>query len=332
MVHLRTELIVSDVSSRSTNIGTLLLLFGDKFYYFAIAFLPQDALRNTSCTAQKCGTCRRKLMDLFTGNPDQVASARRLSFFVDNPPREMQIFSGIAIPMWDSQLKLDYADVFVHFEIDAPPGTINVDWEYTATISLASIGSDGEEDFTYATDECELAVHPGNNELMLKARIGVLGEPAVLYRFSYHVEVISKLPIVGAVFGTIRWNQMYGAPSQKGSAPMFKVGPATYNAGGGLGAGGAKAGWNWDPDLTVLTNVAPINAAGEWAVPYALTGLPLDQPLNITPDLLDGALVGPPSPFQPLAAFAPPSHLITLTAATPSVVGADFEMTFPVVA
>ena len=75
--------------------------------------------------------------------------------------------------------------------------------------------------------------------------------------------------------------------------------------------------------------MAPVLGAGEWAVPYAIYGLPLDTALNIVPDLKPGTLDGPPPGYGPFAAFAPPSRLVTLTAAVPSVVGVDFEMTFP---
>src|SRR5262249_9358135 len=131
-------------------------------------------------------------LHLFIKNKTQVASPKRLVFFVDSPPREMQILSGIAIPNWDSQEKLDYLEVFVHFDQDAPPGEIIQDWDYTATVSLAAIDSDADESFVFATDECELRVQPASRELMLWAKIGVLGDSASLNRFSYHVEILSK--------------------------------------------------------------------------------------------------------------------------------------------
>ena len=160
--------------------------------------------------------------DLFVSNPAEVADHRRLIFYVGSPPREMQVLAGIAIPMWDSQLRFDVAEIKIHFEQDKPPGNYPKDWEYTAMVALAGINSEGE-DFTFTADECELRVNEANDELYLWVKIGVLGEPAVIRRVSYHVEVISNLPIQGGIFGTIRWSADYGDPMQGGPAPMFKV-------------------------------------------------------------------------------------------------------------
>src|SRR5215472_4024760 len=157
--------------------------------------------------------------DFSVSNPAEVLSPKKLVFFVDTPPREMQILSGIVIPMWDSQLKLDTAEIKVHFEQDKPPGNYPLDWKYTAIVSLAGINSEGQ-DFTFTADECELRVNESNNELYLWARIAVLGEPAVLRRLSYHVEVISMIPIQGSIFGTIRWSADIGDPKHSGPAPM----------------------------------------------------------------------------------------------------------------
>lgn len=270
--------------------------------------------------------------DLFVSNPAEVADHRKLIFYVDSPPREMQILSGIAIPMWDSKLRFDVAEIKVHFEQDKPPGDYPNDWKYTAMVALAGINSEGE-DFTFTADECELRVNEANDELFLWVKIGVLGEPAVIRRVSYHVEVISELPIQGAILGTIRWSADYGDPKHSGPAPMFKVGPATYNPPPPLGGsgGGGPYGWSWDAGFTVETSVTPVLTSGnEWAVPYAISGLPLDVPLQIVPDLLPGALDGPnPVRYSPMPAFAPPSRPITLTAAAPSVTGVDFELVFP---
>jgi hypothetical protein len=273
-------------------------------------------------------------VDFFVSKPAQVSSPRRLVFFVDSPPREMQILSGIVRPSWDSQNNFDVEEINIHFEQDAPPGNYPEDWVYTATTSLAGLNSEGE-DFTFTADECELRVWPANNELYLWAKIGVLGNPAVLRTFSYHVEVLSNLPIQGMIFGTIRWSADIGAPKNGGPAPMFNVGPATFTPPPPLGSGGGGGpfGWNWDPAFTVVTSVTPVLAANEWIVPYIITGLPIDVLFTIMPQLIDGALDGPPpGKYGILPAYAPPSRPITLTAATPSVGGVDFEMTFPLIA
>src|SRR5690348_10941854 len=141
------------------------------------------------------------MINLHTGQPNEVSSPGHLTFFVGNPPRQMQIFSGIAIANWDSQERLDFADVFVHLNVPTP-GRYPDDWEYTATTSLAHIDADGDEDFTFLTDECSVVADENTGELGLYAKIAVLGTPAHLVRFSYHIEVLSKIPVQGLVMGT----------------------------------------------------------------------------------------------------------------------------------
>jgi hypothetical protein len=242
--------------------------------------------------------------------PDEVSSPKHLVFFVDDPPKQMQIFSGIAIPMWDSEKLLDVADVLVHFGVTAPNGNPPVDWDFTATISLASAISNSDE-FTFATDQCAVIVDKNTRELMLFAQIAVKGDPvSVLARFSYHVEVLSKIPVTGVVKGTIRWHESWGAPDgnvQDGTLPMFQV--------------------KWDSAPAVFTTEAPAKLGTEWAVPYSLTGLPLDTSLSIVPELVPGALDGPPAGFSSIE-WTPPSSAVTLTLAQPIVDKQDFEMTF----
>jgi hypothetical protein len=255
--------------------------------------------------------------------PDEVASPRSLTFFVGNPPRQMQIFSGIAIPNWDSQELLDFKDVLVHFNVPAPDGNFPDDWEYTATASLAHIDASGDNDFTFLTEECQVLKDENTGELLLYVKIAVLGSPAHLVRFSYHVEVLSKVPVQGSIFGTIRWNSAFG---DLGGGPMFKVGPATFVA-AGLGGGGFT-GWVWDDQFTIETPEHPKHVGNMWLVPYSITGLPLNRDLNIRPDLLPGTLIGLPAGFDPNPAFAPISYPVTLTPSAPAAVGIDFEMTF----
>ena len=250
------------------------------------------------------------------GYPDEVASAQSLSFYVGNPPQLMQIFSGIAIPSTDSQGSLDYEDVLVHLNVPAP-GEYPQDWDYTATVSLASVDSPGDATFTFATDECEVMSAAAvlgageTDELVLHAKIAVRGSPAHVNRFSYHIEVLSKNPLQGAVLGTISWVDEYGEPSSAAfdDAQMFKVGTATH---------------------MIETSVAPQKVGRTWFVPYEIDGLPLDQPLDIVPSLLPGKLKRPdPDPFLPGEMFTPPFRLITLTTAVPSATNVDFVMTLP---
>jgi len=260
----------------------------------------------------------------------------------------MQIFSGIAIPGWWSDGSMDYLEVYVHFDVPAP-GHYPDDWEFTLTTSLASIDADGDNDFSFATDECKMARADeldglpagATDELVLYAKIAALGTPGYLNRFSYHAELLSTIPVQGTVAGTIRWSVKYGDPTNAvlGGAPMFRVGPATYDPGSGIGGGGGAApGFSWDPQYTVETTAPPqqiettapppLQRQREWAVPYVITGLPLDKPLEIRPDLLPGTLDGPRPPFTGGPGFAPPFQPITLTSSAPSAAPVDFEMVF----
>src|SRR3974390_1060603 len=208
------------------------------FWPFRVApIVLGPVLHDTVRVAPHRSRTSMPVVNFFVSNAAQVSSHRRLVFFVDSPPREMQILSGIVRPSWDSQNDFDVEEVNVHFEQDAPPGNYPNDWTYTATTSLAGLNSEGE-DFTFTADECELRVWPANNELYLWAKIGVLGNPAVLRTFSYHIEVLSNLPIQGMIFGTIRWSADIGAPTNSGPSPMFNVGPATYTPPPPLGGGG----------------------------------------------------------------------------------------------
>jgi hypothetical protein len=256
------------------------------------------------------------MKDLYVDNANEVASPKHLMFFVGGP-LEMQIFSGIAIPNWDSQLDFDSEQVRVHLGVPAPE-----DWDYTATISLSSISS-SNNGFTFSMDNCIVDTDEIGN-LTLSANITVQGEPAYLQSFSYHVEVLSNKKVQGSIFGTIRWSEVFGGPAAPGGAPMFSIGPATYNP---VSGSGGTVGWTWDPKYTVSTSVAPLKSAGEWAVPYNIIGLPLNVAFTIVPQLIAGALDGPPFPYRGSPGFFPVSALITLTESTPSAIQ-DFDMIF----
>lgn len=250
--------------------------------------------------------------------PDEVATPKHLQFLVGDPPKLMQIFSGIAIPSWDSEKLLDYTDLLVHLGVPAPAGTQGKDWDFTATTSLAAIGNMGAGDFTFATNECTVLTAPAMidgkrvDELILYAKLAVQGDPfSLLGRISYHVEVLSEIPVVGAVRGTIRWLEQYGDPTSgvaMGAPPMFRL--------------------TCDAAPSVYTTEMPQKEHGYWSVPYAFLGLPLDQALTITPELMPGAFAGPPAGYLAGARVTPSSHTVTLTPAQPTVTNQDFEMTF----
>ncbi len=237
----------------------------------------------------------------------RVASPSRISLYVGNPPRELLIFSGVALPDWDSRSNLDYADVVV---ILAGPTTRF--FQYTSTVSLASI-TNTDSDFIFAADES--SVVNGGSGLELHVRIGVQGDMSLLSCFSYHVQVLSD-PITAKVTGNIRWSQGLSDPTEAAkhlATSMFRVaaGAMVFDPSApGLGGSG---GWVWAERVSTFTTEAPILAGGTWAVPYVLENVPLDEQLQVIPALLDGALVSPPKP----AVFTPNPRYVHLTPARP---------------
>ena len=69
----------------------------------------------------------------------------------------------------------------------------------------------------------------------------------------------------------------------------------------------------------------PQHVNGMWAAAYVLRGLPLNEQLNVNPQLQSGAIVRPLDGLQP---FFEPSRSVQLSLAVPALTGVDFELTF----
>lgn len=250
-------------------------------------------------------------LDAGSNPPTGVASPSKIALFVGNPPRELLIFSGVAIPEWDSKSEFDWEKVVVRL-----PGTSTEVFQWTSTVSIASI-TNTDSDFIFAANESWIQVG-GDGRLELHVPIGVKGDTSLFSRFSYHVEVLSD-PVVSKVSGTIRWNESWGEPTEaaiQGHFSMFKVDAGTW-----IQIPGAS------PQFTALafTNSTskPVRSSGIWAVSYIIEKVPLGIQLQIIPDLHKSVWNG--SPGNPIFT---PSRSVTLTPSEPMKVGVDFDMSF----
>lgn len=215
-------------------------------------------------------------------NADEVSSHKMLDLFLGTPPYHLLIYTGIAIPEWDSQSNLDREQVFVNLgqpvTPDGHPITITALIGYTATVGLASIANE-DSDFTFATDDVAVSLLP-TNELVLVSKIAVQGEPSWLHRFSYQANVIidANEPLIS---GTISWTQE--------TASMYRNDNLfTINASTKLPAQGALIA----PTKVVAVGEIPgavVEQNGSFSVPYVIRTVPLNTPVNVNVDIQPGA-------------------------------------------
>jgi hypothetical protein len=134
-----------------------------------------------------------------TLTPDRVVSRNMIEAHVGTPPSRLLIFTGIAIPGFQSNGQLDGVEITVDLNatsnIPNPP--------FTATVGLATIYNHSR-DLLFATDDVKV-ITGDNLELLLVCNIAVLGHPSALHRFSYQAMVMLA-PDNGTIAGTIRWN------------------------------------------------------------------------------------------------------------------------------
>ena len=250
--------------------------------------------------------------DATSSPPNRVASPSNISVYVGNPPRELLIYSGVAIPEWESLSDLDWADVIVTLG----PATTPL-FSYTSTATLASI-TNTDSDLVFAVDQT--TVVNGPTGLELRAHIGVKGEKSLFSRFSYHVQVLTD-KLTTTIAGTIRWSSTLSNPTPEatiGSIDTFRVAAGSFVPGPGSASFATTV---WEEQASTLVSTPPVLAGGFWAVPYTLVDLPLGVQLQVVPALLGGMLTPPIAPT-----FFPTPRLVTLTPDDPSAVGIDFEL------
>lgn len=266
-----------------------------------------------------------KTLDAGAQPPLGVAKPSRIDFYVGNPPRQMLIFTGVAIPELEAQEEEDVVWETVVVKLGAVTTT---NFLYTSTVGLASISNE-DSDFNFFADESTV-VQPATGVLELHVPIAVSGEPSTIHRLTYHVQVLSE-PVTSMISGTIRWADLYGQPSPdvlSGATPMFQV-----VAGHSVEVGTTPLGrtFRWEGHAFGHSTAIPQNFGGIWAVPYVINNVPLGDAFEVRPDPPAGHLINLPSGYLATPSFNPGLRVVELTPAVPSAIGIDFDMLlFPV--
>jgi hypothetical protein len=211
-------------------------------------------------------------------NSSEVSSPRTLEMFIGTPPKRLLIFTGIAIPEWDSQLKLDAE--LVKVDLNASSNVPNP--IFAATVGLASI-TNTDSDFTFATDDVAVSTEPTDTSpygLFLNSNIAVLGEPSVLSRFSYQATVILETDAV--ISGTIRWDPSDIHHNPAMAADLFEI-DAYIEKPGGIRA----------VQRVGNTLGLPVLQGNFMAIPYEIHWLPLGVGLLVGVEPKPGAFAEP---------------------------------------
>ncbi len=235
-------------------------------------------------------------------HPQDVSSPKMLDIFLGTPVHHLLIYTGIAIPEWDSQSSADPEQVQVHLErpigSDGNPFNVTQLVHYTATVGLASI-ENKDSDFVFATEDVGVSLTAGG-ELVLVSNISVTGEPSWLHRFSYQVNAIIDVdePLIS---GIIFWSATLASPTDENATATLNrtddlftvravvIPPAPDNPFGGGGppqvvAVGEVTG-------TLLEQPADFQERfpGGFSVPYVIRNVPLDVPVHVQVEIQPGA-------------------------------------------
>lgn len=166
---------------------------------------------------------------LYASNQSEVDSAQWIDVFLGQGNQHMLIFSGIAMPAYDS-----YNDDFNREHIVVMfDQVVSAIVQASATVGLASIHNT-DSDFVFATDSVSVFRDDDSGRLALDCQLAVQGDYSLLSRFSYHAVVIASIdePYVS---GLIRWDPgvtgprsqpllhpIHSTPSPPVS-PLFKI-------------------------------------------------------------------------------------------------------------
>jgi len=254
-------------------------------------------------------------MVLDTRNDQQVASARALEILIGAPLERLLIFTGIAIPEWDSQGHLDRKTVWVN--LGKSPTRILA---FTATAGLAAIGTDDDNGFAMGTDTVRVERRDDTGELALVCDIAVAGTPAYVHRFAYQTSVVVEVedPLIA---GIIRWPADLTA-MRRTSDLVTVTGRTVQVVPGPPGGFGSS----------VVRDVAragesdrPTQVGGFFTSPYVLVGESLlNVDVTVMPEAQPGAFELPPDrlAFKQIGGTRP----TRVTPSNPQAFGIDFEM------
>jgi len=252
------------------------------------------------------------VLDAFSNPPVGVASPSRISFFIGNPPQQMQVFSGVAVfeLTSDGRTEHDTVEVIIGFVRSR-----NI--QFTAKADLASI-SNTDSEFLFAIDNTNVTLNEQTGEIRLVVNIGVQGDDSTLLRFSYHVQVLSDI-VDTLISGTIRWRENVATPHE----PIFNVVVGTFLT----PPGGVP---HMQPVASGTSEGKAIRAGGFWSVAYHVDNVPLGTSFNVVPSPANNMSLSnfPPGANASSVAFVT-ARSVTLTPAMPIALGVDFEMIIP---
>jgi hypothetical protein len=212
-----------------------------------------------------------------------------LEVFIGSPPKRMLIFTGIAIPEWDSNSNLDTETVIV--DLNAESNTTSP--AFSATVGLANIYNQ-DSDLVFATDDVSIFTAPKMTPagkklgLFLGSSISVLGSRSVLSRFSYQATVFLDSD-KAVISGTIRWDPKDMTFNAAMESDLFEIDAFTMTPGGGSPGGFGTL-------VKTVQKVGKTVGKPDWignlqGVPYEIDEPPLGEALFVSVDPKPGAFV-----------------------------------------
>jgi hypothetical protein len=227
--------------------------------------------------------------NLSVTDPAQVSSAKMLEVFIGSPPKRMLIFTGIAIPEWDSNGNLDSETVII--DLNAESNAPNP--QFAATVGLASIYNQ-DSDLVFATNDAGVFTAPKATPsgtklgLFLGCDIAVLGESSVLNRFSYQATVFLDTD-TAQIAGTIRWDPNLMTHNAAIELDLFDIQAYTVTLVPGPPGGFATA-------TTTIVKVGKTTGKPDWigsqlGIPYVIDEPPLGESLFVAVTPKPGAFV-----------------------------------------
>ena len=256
-------------------------------------------------------------INLSSADANQVASFQTLEVELVDPSRKMFIFSGIAIPSFNSSEGSSNDTIDCHVDLGiALPGA----QQAVAQVGLASIINDDSQ-FLFAVDNAIVEIQKTTGRVSLRADLAVNGDGTALNRFGFQVVVVSDVRATG-VTGRVIWNKsLFDATSLNVNvlAGLFKIKANLIEA---IDAPGNQF------KATKLVSIGSADPQSlhidgdDFWTPYAFSNLPLDTPLVITVENLATVYAPGASAGQihgPYVVNLHPGHLLEA--------GVDFRIT-----
>lgn len=221
---------------------------------------------------------------LDVNNPNQVSSPAALDVVLGVPQGHLLIFTGIAIPEYDTNDDLIREPVTVN--LGKTVLNPKIPFTYSATVGLASIGN-SDSDFTFATDDVSVVADPTTGQLQLVCDLAVQGS-SQLHRFSYQANVIVQTT-EPSISGSIFWRRSVATVQPQFTNNLFTVQAAVLipPQPGQFGGTLQKVA-----DGTVIYPAAPANPnflPDGFFVQFLIENPPVDTPLYIICNPVDGA-------------------------------------------